>query len=391
MEYNHIIHMQFTGPYTENMSYQENILPRYQKTNDNIVEMWTIDSEIHEGQIIKVPSIKKVMADGVVLRRFPVKKIINYFLSEKLRYIEGIYEELKKENPDFIMIHDVQSHTLLQIVKYVRECTDVKVVVDCHTDYYNSARNWVSKNVLHRIIYKYYAKKIEPYSSSFFGTLPMRIDFLVNVYKIDHKKCSLLVMGADDNLVIKATNKEAINILKESYGIGKDDFLIVTGGKMNEYRANEVINLMKAVCNLKEEHVKLIIFGYIDERYRENFKILCDGIRIIYVGWLNTEDTYRYMALADLIIFPGLHSVMWEQAVALGIPCIFRDLDGFHHVDLNGNAIFIKNPTKEKLQKEIENLFLDKDKYKKMVICAKEKEKEMFFYKNIAHRCLQEA
>ena len=54
---------------------------------------------------------------------------------------------------------------------------------------------------------------------------------------------------------------------------------------------------------------------------------------------------------------------MWEQTVALGIPCIFRDIEGFHHVDLDGNAVFVKEASEQELNRVIQDLLDNPEKY----------------------------
>lgn len=51
-------------------------------------------------------------------------------------------------------------------------------------------------------------KKIEPYVKKFYGVLPARVDFLIDVYNLPKEKCELLVMGADDDLVKKNEKPE---------------------------------------------------------------------------------------------------------------------------------------------------------------------------------------
>ena len=80
---------------------------------------------------------------------------------------------------------------------------------------------------------------------------------------------------------------------------------------------------------------------------------------------------------------------MWEQAVALGVPCIFRDIEGFHHVDIGGNAIFLKNVTKASLQETIEQLASNPEQYKHMLVAARGKEKQNFSYKRISKRSIE--
>ena len=133
-------------------------------------------------------------------------------------------------------------------------------------------------------------------------------------------------------------------MIRDKYGIKKDEFLIVTGGKFNK-KKGEVLNLLKAVRELDRKYkVRLLIFGSLEEGdFRHAFDTLCDNDIIQYVGWIKGDQSYDYFEASDIVVFPGLHSVLWEQAVGQGKPCIFNYMEGFTHVDIGGNCLFIDN------------------------------------------------
>ena len=43
------------------------------------------------------------------------------------------------------------------------------------------------------------------------------------------------------------------------------------------------------------------------------------------VGWLNQDDLNRHLAMADLAVFPASQSILWQQAIAMGLPLIVGD------------------------------------------------------------------
>ena len=162
----------------------------------------------------------------------------------------------------------------------------------------------------------------------------------------------------------------------------------MTGGKINQNRP-ETLNLMKAVLDSKIPSIKLIVFGVVSDELNDQFQTLLKSEKIQFAGWLDSKVTYEYMAAADLIVFPGLHSVMWEQAVGLGLPCVFRKLDGFQHVDLGGNAVFVSDPTPSELTRTIKGIVNDPDQYQQMKTIALKRGMKEFSYKEIAAKCLR--
>ena len=210
------------------------------------------------------------------------------------------------------------------------------------------------------------AKKIEPYTEKFYGVMPSRVDFLKEMYGISKDKVELLVMGADDEKVVAALNPKVRNTVRNKYGIGKSEFLIVTGGKIDAAKMQTLL-LMEAVNRI--DGIKLIVFGSVADELIENVEQLCSN-RVQYIGWVDSSMTDRYFAAADLVVFPGRHSVFWEQVVGLGIPMLVKDWPGTHHVDMGGNVRFLENDSVEEIEEAINNIVL-KDNYQTMFDAAK--------------------
>lgn len=382
-----ILHIQFAGPYTENMGYQENILPKYHQRLGNEVYILTSCYAWKNSKIIHVPIERKKMKDGVFLERMEYENLGIDFLTEKLRAVRGVEKKLEEINPDFIMLHDVQSFADYGICAYLKKHPQVRMIVDCHTDFENSARNWISKNILHKVIWRHLARKLIPFTDKFYGVLPARVDFLSDVYKVPREKCDLLVMGGDDELIELVKTSDMYDAIRGKYNIHNNDFLIVTGGKINQYR-QEPLDLMEAVKNLSDEKIRIIFFGSIQKDFSERFNDLVDDKRIINAGWLNYKETYSMFEAADLVFFPGAHSAMWEQAVSQGKVCVFRDIQGFHHVDVGGNAVFISDLSVDNMRNTINRIVSDKDNYLHMKKIAENVGMKVFSYNNIANRSI---
>ena len=216
---------------------------------------------------------------------------------------------LEEIEPDIICIHNIQFQDIRVFVKYKKKNLGVKIFVDNHADYSNSARNWFSKNILYRFWWKPCAKAIEKHTEKFFGVMPSIINFLIDVYGISKDKCELLLMGADDEAIKHALNPAVKIAFRKKYGIKKNDLLIITGGKIDAFKSQTLL-LMKAIKNINNEHVKLIVFGSVTEELKFSINELCDGNRIQYIGWAQGEQSYDFFASADLVVFPGRHSVL---------------------------------------------------------------------------------
>ena len=105
---------------------------------------------------------------------------------------------------------------------------------------------------------------------------------------------------------------------------------------------------------------------------------------------MQSEKTYDYWSAADLVIFPGRHSVFWEQVAGMGIPMICKYWRGTTHVDVGGNVIFLKEDSVKEMQGIIEKVISNPSLYLKMKQSAQSEGKERFSYKEIAKRAIEQ-
>ncbi|KZL89724.1 glycosyltransferase family 4 protein [Clostridium magnum] len=380
-----IVHICLCGVVTDNFSYQDNLLSKYHvKLGHNvtfIASQWSYDTK---GMLKSFKKSDYMNDDGVKMLRLKMRGKDDF--SKKYKRFYGLSEALKIEHPDIIFIHGCQFPDIDKVVNYLKENKVTKVYVDNHADFSNSARNWVSKNILHKILWRHCAQLIEPYTTRFYGVLPARVDFLKDIYKLPAEKCELLVMGADDDKVEEAQNEVTRKSIRAQYNIKEDEFLVMTGGKIDPAKKQTLL-LMEAVNQIKDPRVKLIIFGSVTEDLKDKLNSLCDGNKIQYIGWIQSQDSYKYFAAADLVTFPGRHSVFWEQVAALGIPMVVKYWEGTTHVDLGGNTKFLYRDSTNEIKQSIESL-VDSEEYNNMKRIALKKGVEMFSYKEIAKRSI---
>ena len=323
--------------------------------------------------------------EGYKVIRVDYKKPF-YKLNKFIRRYNNTYKLLNEEKPDIIFMHDFSFMDVTQVIRYVKENKNVKVFSDCHTDYINSAQTWVSKNIFHHLIWRHYGKILSKYTEKFYGVTPLRCDFLRDAYKIDPEKIELLVMGVDDELL---ESKDRVKIRKEyseRLKIDSDDFIIVTGGKIDIKKNIHLV--MEAVDKLKNKKIKLVVFGTIAPEMKDFFdKILLNDC-IIFVGWQNADTILDYFLLADLIVFPGTHSVLWEQAVGVGTPSLFKYWEGMTHVDMGGNCEFLYKDSSDEIKDVIEKIVTEENRYERMKSVAMTEGLKQFSYSEIAKKAI---
>lgn len=383
-----IVHICLVGGYTEGLNYQENIITKYQAMDGHEVSVITTDHCYTEGVwgICRTESDYK-NAYGVHVIRLPFAYQLPYNINRQIGRFEGTQETLEKLQPEIIFVHNIQFQDIRKIVSYKKKHPGVKIYVDNHSDFSNSARNWFTRNTLYRFWWKPCAKKMEPYAEVFFGVMPSRVAFLENIYGISPAKTDLLVMGADDESVVHAANPKIQAAVREKYGIMPEDFLIVTGGKIDAFKTQTLL-LAKTVQEISRENLKLLIFGSVEEELKERLFALCDGKKVQYIGWAKGEQSYEYFASADLVVFPGRHSVYWEQVVAQGIPMFCKYWDGTTHVNIGGNVEFLMEDSVKEIKEKLTALLEDPEKYRRMKKIAESDKRKEFSYKIISRKAI---
>ncbi len=380
-----VVHICLCGPVTDGWTYQDNLLSKYHKKNGNEVDLITSQFVWDDnGKIVVSPKTEHVNEDGVRVIRIPSR--MGTTVESKIRLYKGLYDTLNRCAPEALFIHGVQFPGISTVKKYLKRHPEVRVYADNHADFSNSATNWLSKNILHKVLWRHYAKKIDPFVTKFYGVLPARVDFLADIYGIKREKIELLVMGADDENVEAVSSPDIRAEVREKLGLAQDDFVIMTGGKIDAFKTQTLL-LMEAVAKIENPKVKLIVFGSVAPDLRDKVNALTVENKVKYIGWVQAKDSYAHFAASDLVVFPGRHSVFWEQVVAQGIPMLVKFWDGTTHVDCGGNVRFLRDDSVDEIKKNIEDLVFT-EQYSQMLEAA-DRAKKGFLYSDIAERSIR--
>lgn len=386
-----ILHCCLAVFYIDNYSYQENILPKFHKNQGHDVRILasteTYNSNVELNYV--EPSSYSTKED-ISITRVGYLKWLPKAIARKLRIYKGIKQHLNMFMPDVIFMHDCQFLSIITFANYAKK-HEVTIYIDSHTDFVNSGKSWVSKNILHKIIYKFCAKTIEKYTTKFYGTLPLRNDFLKEVYNIEPSKIELLPFGADDSL-FNWNEKQVIRTkLRKELNISDETLVFITGGKID--RRKNIHLLLKVWGELKREnklpHTKMILFGKPNVEMKSEVEELIKGHDIIYIDWLASHEIHKYFFASDLALFPGTHSVLWEEAVGLGLPCVFKKWEGIQHVDLGGNCMFIDHDTDRSIKDILLKITEDKSTFKHMKEKAELLGPKTFIYSEISRRSIE--
>ena len=314
--------------YAESLEYQENLLVRYYRKHGHevVVIASTFDSvfdyynDLHD----KKKPRRTYEDQGATIIKLPYRfNIIN-----RLRAYVKIDDILEREAPDLIYVHDIMLN-FPECVRYVKRNPECKMIMDYHADYSNSGKNALSRVVLHGVARKWILDRARPYLSRIFPVVPASAAFLREIYNVSDAEMEILPLGGDADLADEVLSSGDRPKLRELHGISSEDIVIITGGKLTPAKRTEL--LLQAVrgltCRTKIHVVVIGASAPVDESYRQSIEASVLGkAGFHFVGWLSTRDVYRYLNMADIAVFPASQSIVWQQAILMGLPLIVGDV-----------------------------------------------------------------
>ena len=379
-----ILHISPASPFNDGWGYQENLLPMYQKKMGNEVVLLITNKTFLDGKMIEEPPARFVSKGGfevvTLKKRFVITKRLTEFLS-----ILKIREYLESFSPDLVFVHGLSNLTIKQVIRFKKKNQSLIVFVDNHADYNIGPKTNSLIQKAARAFWRINARHNDKWISKYYGVTPWRKTFAEDYYRIPSDKTDVLIMGADDEKMMLINKSCTRTTIRKKFNIREDDFLIVTGGKLDNKK--KVIELMEACAVIPR--VKLIVFGNVLDEIKADFDDLAKNSNIIYIGWIPSEAVYDFFVSADLVAFPGQHSVLWEQACASKTPCIFARWDGTEHIDNGGNSSFFTGLSVELIKKDLESLVFT-DKYYSMRTIAESSATDLYLYSSIAKKTIKD-
>lgn len=378
-----IVHIAPYAPYNEGWGYQDNLLPKYQAKLGHEVTLIITNKENRDGGLAEVPCCDYMSPDAFrVIRLRPFlngRGKIGALLSRM-----DVYDLLKQLEPNLIFYHGINGITIFQISKYKRKIDPmVRVVQDNHLDYnigFDPSDGLTQK--LNCLFFRIVYKLNDRYIDKFYGVTPWRKQYGIEICGVPENKSDVLIMGADDEKIDFKHRHEIRKNIRNRYCISENEFLVVSGGKLSENK--NIINLMRAVSGKND--IKLLLFGSVENDVKVEFDtLLRENSNIIYIGWIAADKVYDYFFAADLAVFPGQHSVLWEQACASKVPCVFKEWIGMNHVNNGGNAILLDAEQMKNLSVVIEKLKFT-DEYYNMKTIAESETTDIYLYSEIAEK-----
>lgn len=384
--------------FNEDLEFQENLLVKYYVSKGhNVVVVTSLFDSVFDYYEDRAPkgSRREYFHGGAKIIKLPFR----FNLLNRIRPLRLVKNILSEEKPDLIYVHSITPN-LTECVSYVRTNPETRMIMDYHGDYSNSGKNWLSTKILHGLIRKWYLDRARPYLHKIFPITPTSFEFLREVYRVPADEMELLLLGTDleyGNLIRTSGGGAEV---RRSLGIDPAHFVIITGGKLSSVRRIE--HLLTAVAAIKRDDLHVIVAGTAAPKhkpYEAMLKELAAGNpQVHFVGWLGKRAMYQHMDAANIAVFPGGQSVLWQQSIGMGLPLIVGDrseqIRGFQdarYLNRHDNVVILnpRKPTADQIETWIKALIDDSEELRRRSEGARRTAQEMLDYNILVEQTLR--
>jgi len=355
--------------YIDGWGYQDNLLPDYmtQAGHDVVV----VTSKNHFPSFLKETEIRKIQEKGYdyYYGNVHVYRILtNITTANYTFFCSGLNDILKKEKPDAIFHHGVNSSSMLLCWYYVLLHPSTNFFIDNHSDKINESPKKLWNFFVIGGLMRLCTKLVQSKVTKFYGVTPGRCDYFKEVYGACPSKIDLMPIGCDTNSIdIIDSDKEK---LREKYNIPIDAFILVSGGKMGIDKGT--ISLIESYKSLKElkSNVILVLFGRFTDRETEELAKCTSGVYIY--GWCDRIQTLELLKLSDIACWPIHHTTLIEDAVGAAIPLVVRHTSNTSHI-IEQNGEYVESGGKDEIFNAIQKIIVNYDAYKKDTVRMRNK------------------
>ena len=174
-----------------------------------------------------------------------------------------------------------------------------------------------------------------------FGHMIGVSEFVVREYE---KACMIPVNthvlrnAIDVNKFNKRVSEAEREKLRKKLGLQQDDFVVLFVGRLIQLKG--ILELMQAVLSIPDKHVKLLVVGSANfgkwafSSYEKRIKKISEQNRdrIIFTGYVDNAEVYKYASVADVQCVPTLveeaAGLVVLEAMAEGLPLIVTKSGG---------------------------------------------------------------
>lgn len=319
-----VLHLCLCGPFTDGFLYQENeLIEQHIALGHEVTVIAGTDTYGKDKKIQFTEPGESTLDCGAKLIRLPYRWGLSGWLGSKIRAYQGLEEVLNIIKPDSMLFHGLCAWDILTTANYVKDNPKVLFYADCHEDFNNSAKTWLSRVVLHKFFYRtLFQFAINEIDEVLCITIES-LDFAKNFYGSPENKTSIYPLGG----LIETQEKrnERRTAFRNKYAINETDIVITQTGKLDSTK--RLIDALKAFHAQTASNLRFVIAGKMSEDvHDECISIIKSDHRILDLGWQNSEELRTVLAGSDCFLQPFGQTVTTQMAMCSGCAVLAQDV-----------------------------------------------------------------
>ena len=337
-----ILHLCLSNFFIDDRAYQENELVAEHVRQGHNVKIIASTNILNSGGFRDFCDPGEYFVkEGALITRLPYHPLIPKYLAKSLRVHRGLYKMIKEFKPDTILFHGTGGWEIVTTARYVKHHPDTLFYVDNHTDRLNSARNFVSKWVLHYLFYRICLHVALPQVKKVLNISFLTEEFAREIYRVPSEKMEFFPLGGripDD----PEYNKRRVNT-RAKFNFASEDIVFVQSGRQT--RDKFLVEALTAFSAIKDARFRFVIAGIIKDEIRDEvFNLISKDKRIRYLGWMSADDLEDLLCASDVYVQPGKNSSTMQTSMCCRCALILEDIKG-HDFYVHSNGWLIKTPS----------------------------------------------
>ena len=337
-----ILHVCLASHFTEGLTYQDNFLSDIHAKMEHDVLLISDTNVISGGRIKPAPEEDRLLSNGVRLIRLEFDFILNAFISSKIKKVSGLKSIINNFKPDTILFHGVVGWELLTVASYKRQNPTVKLYVDSHVDFNNSATNRLSYYLQYRLFNNLLVKSVRSVVDKFLYITSESKDFLIECYGLSDDEMEYYPLGgivfSDQEYVSKREKT------RNKHSLSPEDIVFLQTGKFDTKK--KLVESLMAFSRTNNENFRFYILGKILPEIQAEVKELIDSDpRISYLGWANAETLADYLCACDVYVQPGSQSATMQMSLCCRCAVVLQDV--LSHRDIFCNNGWLINDAED--------------------------------------------
>lgn len=330
-----VAHLCLSNFFIDGVGYQENELVRqHVAAGHDVLVIASTETYSDNKKLSYTKPADYIGVEGARVIRIPYRRILPELLMRKLRMHIGLQKLLTTFQPDAVLFHGTCGWELLTAASYAKAHPNVLLYVDSHEDQYNSARNWLSREILHKQYYGRILRTALPSIKKILCYSLESIDFVESTYCITRGMLELYPLGGHPLPEDEYSSRRSAT--RAAFEITDNQILIVQSGKLS--RRKKVLDSIAAISLSNTPNLRFFIVGIIENGLTEKVtNAIHVDKRIRFLEWKSFDELTDILCAADIYLQPGTQSVTMQHSLCCRCAVILDDVPSHQmYVDKNG-------------------------------------------------------